>query len=242
MVLPSTCRIAAERRRPEPVRQYRGPRCLRTIVGCVQKAASHWAKTHHLEIRAADNAGADDARLTEPDHRESDSGKVPEGRQRLDASLQIPNLRHRKVRVFDSLAERGLPDVDQPAFVTIDERAQQHPPDDAENRGVGADAERQREHYGDGHSLDPQEGPQCVSKVGDEAHGANSPLSDLLHNPSIVFIRRLYRLVEWNWPKSTWLPPACRNPRPSFDQPVNGGPPRSAHGRDAGVGRVALLG
>ena len=48
------------------------------------------------------------------------------------------------------LAERGLPDVDQPAFVAIDERAQQHAPDDAENRGVGADAERQREHYGDG--------------------------------------------------------------------------------------------
>ena len=40
---------------------------------------------------------------------------------------------------------RALTDVDQPLLVAVDQRPQQHAADDAEDRGVGADAQRQRQ-------------------------------------------------------------------------------------------------
>ena len=39
-----------------------------------------------------------------------------------------------------------LPQVDQPIAVAVGQRLEQHAADDAEDRGVGADAERQRDH------------------------------------------------------------------------------------------------
>ena len=48
---------------------------------------------------------------------------------------------------------RALPDVDQPVLVAVDERPQQHAADDAEDGGVGADAERQRQDDGEGEAL-----------------------------------------------------------------------------------------
>ena len=55
------------------------------------------------------------------------------------------------------LPVRALPDVDQPILVIVDERAQQHAPHDAEDGGVGADAERQRQDDGDRQSFDAPE-------------------------------------------------------------------------------------
>ena len=48
---------------------------------------------------------------------------------------------------------RALADVDEPVFVAIDERPQEDAADDAEDGGVGADAERQRDDDGDGQTL-----------------------------------------------------------------------------------------
>ena len=47
-------------------------------------------------------------------------------------------------------ARRALADVDEAILVAIDERPQQHAADDAEDGGVGADAERQRDDDGGG--------------------------------------------------------------------------------------------
>ena len=64
----------------------------------------------------------------------------------------------------------ALADVDQAVLVAVDQRPQQHAADDAEDGGVGADAERQREDDGDGQALDPGQRPQREAEVGDEAH------------------------------------------------------------------------
>ena len=55
---------------------------------------------------------------------------------------------------------RALADVDQAIFVAIDERPQQHAADDAEDRGVGADAERERHDDGGGQALGAQQRAQ----------------------------------------------------------------------------------
>ena len=42
------------------------------VVSCVQQAAEDGAQPHHVEVRPADDAGLDHARLAEPDHGEVD--------------------------------------------------------------------------------------------------------------------------------------------------------------------------
>ena len=57
------------------------------------------------------------------------------------------------VAVADAERGRALADVDQAIFVAIDERTEQHAADDAEDRGVGADAERERHDDGERRGL-----------------------------------------------------------------------------------------
>ena len=100
--------------------------------------------------------------------------KSPNAVSDLDAAAQVAELRHREVGVLDADARRALADVDQPVFVAVDQRPQQHAADDAEDRGVGADAERQREDDGDGQPLDPGERPEGEAEVGNEAHDSRA--------------------------------------------------------------------
>ena len=167
-------RVARQRGRPEPMGQHRRARGLRPIVGRVEQAAPHRAKSHDLEVRAADDPGAHHARLAEADHREVDGGELAERRQRLDARAQVPDLRDRELGVLGADAARALANVDQAILVLVDERPQQDAPDDAEDRRVGADAERQGEDDRDRQPFDPGQRPQRKLEIGDEAHTVNS--------------------------------------------------------------------
>ena len=55
------------------------PGRLRPIVGRAEQAAQHRTQPHDFEVRPADDARANDARLAEADHRELDGGEVAEG-------------------------------------------------------------------------------------------------------------------------------------------------------------------
>ena len=70
---------------------------------------------------------------------------------------------------------RALADVDQAILVAVDERPQQHAADDAEDRGVGADAERERHHDGRGESLGAQQRAQRDAHVLRERGGRVEP-------------------------------------------------------------------
>ena len=97
--------------------------------------------------------------------------KSPNARQRLDARAQVvesPGTEN--VGVVGADAGRALADVDQAVLVAVDERPQQHAAHHAEDGGVGADAERQRDDDGDGEALDPGQRPQREAEVGEEAH------------------------------------------------------------------------
>ena len=90
--------------------------------------------------------------------------------ERGDPRPQVLDLRDREHHAVLPEALGALADVDQPILVAIDERPQQHAPDDAEDRGVGADAERQGDDHRDGQSLGPGQRPEGIAKVGEEAH------------------------------------------------------------------------
>ena len=160
-----------KRRGPEAMRQHRRARRLRPVVGRVEQTAEHRAQAHDLEIRAADDAGANHARLAEADHRELDGGEVAERRQRLDARTAGRGAPGTEKFAFSTpMPRRALTDVDQPILVAVDQRPQQHAPDDAENRGIGANAERQRQDDGEGQALDPGQRSERKAEIGDQAH------------------------------------------------------------------------
>ena len=71
-------RIAIERSLPERISENSGAFCVGAVVAHVEQAAERGMKSHHFKICAADDAGADFARLAETDHRETDDGEVAE--------------------------------------------------------------------------------------------------------------------------------------------------------------------
>ncbi len=162
--------IGSERRRPEAICQDDGASRFRAVVSGVDQTAEHRPQSHHGEIGPAHDPRAYDARLAEADHRERDLGEVAELRQGMDALAQVANLGHREVGVLDVEPRRGLTDIDEPVFVPVDERLQQHAPDDTEHGGVGADAERKGDDDRHRQALDPEERTKCETDVCDEVH------------------------------------------------------------------------
>ena len=110
-------------------------------------------QAHDLEVRAVDDAGPHDAWLAEADHREANLGELAEVGERGDPGPQVLDLRDREHDAVAAQALGALADVDQPILVAVDERPQQHTPDDAENRGVGADAQGQGDDHRDDQPL-----------------------------------------------------------------------------------------
>ncbi len=169
-------RVAVERGDPEPVREDRGARGSGPVVLGVQQTAEHRMKAHHLEERATDDASFHNAGLgAETNQREIDRGEIPEGADGRDARLEVVDFGHRERRVLRAKSRRALANVDQSIFIAIDERAEKHASNDAEDRGVGADAESERDHDGGRQALRTAEGAQGNSHVASERRGRVEP-------------------------------------------------------------------
>src|SRR6266436_8376715 len=106
-------------------------------------------EAHDLKISTADNAGADFAGFAESDHGEADGGEIAELAKGLNAGFKVQNFRHGEVDVLATDAESALPNVDEAILIGIHQRAKEDAAHQAEDGGVGADAQRQREHHGD---------------------------------------------------------------------------------------------
>ena len=90
----------------------------------------------------------------------------------------------REVRIRHADAWGALTDVDEAIGIAVHERPQQDAANDAEDGGVGADAERQRDDDGDGQALGSGERAKGETKVGDPAHSAHA---GLVMSPRIPF-------------------------------------------------------
>src|SRR5262249_42701846 len=155
------------------------------VVAGVNQPAPRRAKSPSPEKRSVDHARRHHSRLSaESDQPEVHGRKIAERRDRLHARLEVADLRHREEEVLRPDAERGLADVEQPVRVPIDERPQEHAPNDAEDRRVGADAEG--ESHDDGQSQPFGAGERSVgeSQVGDEAHGVPDTVLNVVRRMS----------------------------------------------------------
>src|SRR5229473_982641 len=78
---------------------------------------------------------------------------------------QVLNFRHGEGDFPWADAGSALLDVNEALLVAIDERSQEHAAYQAEDSGVGADAQRQREHHGGCQSFAARQGPHSKSQV-----------------------------------------------------------------------------
>ena len=65
---------------------------------------------------------------------------------------------------------RALADVDQPVLVAIDQRPQQNPAHQGEDRGVRPDAQRQRQHHGYRQPFGTHQRAHRVFQLTEEVH------------------------------------------------------------------------
>ena len=163
--LPITDGIAVEKAGPEAMRQHHHARRLPAVVRGIQQPAQHRPQAHHLEVRPAHDAGVQQPRLAGAQHREIDGREIAKGADGGGRRLDVVVFRHRERHVRDAEARRALADVDEAILAAIDQRAQQHAADHAEDRGVGADAEGEGDHDGGGQALGAQEGAEADPHV-----------------------------------------------------------------------------
>ena len=199
-------RIGVEHRRPEPVSQDRDRRRLGPVVAGIDQPPERRPEPHDVEERSVDHARRHDARLpAEPDQREVDGGEIAERGDRLHARLEVADLRHREGEVLRPDAPGGLADVEQPIRIPIDERTQEHAPNDAEDRRIGADAERERHDHGDGQSPGAQKRTQADSYfLEEQQHGVGpAAVPDPMHR--VANGRHGPEFLERGLPGGLWI-------------------------------------
>ncbi len=163
-------RIFLKSRRPEMVGENDHAVSLGTVVLGSNETAEHRVEAHDVEIGAADDASLNFARLTEANHSEPEDGEIAKRAQAFNAGAQILDFGHGECCVLVAYARCALPDINQPVFVAVDERLEQHAAHQREDCGVGADPQRQRQHHRDCKPFGASERPERNSQVVNEGH------------------------------------------------------------------------
>ena len=169
-LFPDDAAIAIESVVPETIGEHHHAGGVRTIVLRADQASQHGMQTHHVEKRSADDAALNGARFTQTHHGETHRGKVAECTHAFDAGFQVLDLRHGKRGVVGVDSGSTLADIDQPGFVTVDQWLEKNATHQREDRGVGADAQRQGEYHGNGHAGSPKQRMNCNSQIANERH------------------------------------------------------------------------
>ena len=100
-------------------------------------------ETHDLEIAAANNSSSNFARFTQAHHCKTNHREVPKFRNRLDASLKVLDIGDGEQRILHAHTGCALADIDKAVLVSVYQRAEENATHEAEDGGVGADAEGQ---------------------------------------------------------------------------------------------------
>ena len=166
--------VGGERAGPEAVGQDDGALRGGAVVSLVEQTAQDGTETHHLEVRPADDAGADFARVAQSNHGEADGGEVAERGDGFDAGFQVVDLGDGEGRVLDADGLGALADVNEAVLVPVDEGLHEDAAHEGKDGGVGADAEGEGQDDGDRESLGADKGAGGVFDLGGE-------VSELIH-------------------------------------------------------------
>ena len=163
-------RIAGEAPLPEAVADHRHPGRRRRLLVGVEQATGHRLHPQHRQQSGRGADTVEPLRLAVPGEVRAPPRHRRHGREDpvLPAPVEVLRVRHRRV------GERRL-DVanqQQPVGVRIGEGAQQDAVDEAEDHGVGADSQRQRQNRDGGESGTLQQGAGGDAQV---VHGFGPP-------------------------------------------------------------------
>ena len=132
------------------------------------ETAEDGMEAHHVKIGAVDDPGANFPGLAEANHGETDGGELAEGAECFDARAQVLNFRHGEWDLPRADTRRALLDINEAVLVAVDQRPQQHAAHQAKDGGVGANAQRQREHHGDRKPLGARQRAERYSQIAKE--------------------------------------------------------------------------
>ena len=178
--------IRPERRRPERVAEHDHRRGALSCIAGLDEAAGDRLHAERLEQSGARLERRREERIAVGGHRRRE---VPERRHRLDALLprrQIDVVADGDELLRDARAIVAMTEDDEIVGVRIRQRPQQDGLDDGEDRGVGADAQRQRQNGGDREERLSAEQTNTVPQVVEHAHHT------FLSRPLVTAVR-----VEW---------------------------------------------
>ena len=158
-------RVGAETPRPQSVAEDRLARTAEVVVAGREAAAKRRLRAHHVEEVGRHHGAAQLFRILPAEER---AQRAVVGRERLDAgALRAPVLEPRVRRDVAIEALLGVlhPHHHDAIRVPVGKLAQQERLDDAEDGGVGSDAERQRQERGEREPLRVSQGPECMPEV-----------------------------------------------------------------------------
>ena len=140
-LLADDARVAAEALHPAFVREHHDGRNARPVVARPREPAEHRREPHDLEVVAGDEPRLDAHGAFVALERAASTANIRRCRRaiwRRRGSRALPGTE--KAMLAPPRSVHRLSQVDQPVAVAVRQRLEQHAADDAEDRGVGADA------------------------------------------------------------------------------------------------------
>ena len=175
-------RVAGETPLPEPIAQYHHRmRARRPVVVVGERAAEHRLHPEDAKRVAGDELRVDALGLAAIRKRRRRRRTRHEAREDVVASAQIPIHRMReRARVRRPAAERaGAVELDQLARILDRQQPQQHLIREREDRGVGADTQRQCQDHHDRESGCAYQRSDGVAEILDQCRHETCSRSDL---------------------------------------------------------------
>jgi hypothetical protein len=163
-------RVSAEAVHPVVVREHHDRRHAGAVIRVVQRAPEHGRQPHDLEVVARHEPDVQAHGVTLAEQRVRHLGILRDPLERACTGTEIVHLRHGEEDVLSPGAAHGLAQVHQPLTFAVRKGLQEHATNDAEDRGVGADAESKGQDHGDGEPASAGERTERVAQVGEE-HG-----------------------------------------------------------------------
>ncbi len=159
--------VGTEAADPEVVGQDRHRRDAGAVVARAGESAKHRGEAHDVEEVAGDEADLDAEHVGVAAQHGVPGRVLRDIGERRRAVAQVAYLGDGEEHVLAAEPIGRLAEVHQAVAVAMGQRLEQHAADDAEDRGGGADAEREGDHDDGGEPGIPAEGAEAVAEVGE---------------------------------------------------------------------------
>ena len=127
-------------------------------------------KAYDFEIGAAHDGSLNFSGLTEAHHAHADGRKITKFRDGVDAGFEVLDFGNGEIDFIHADPLGALLNVNEAVFIGVDERLKQDAAYQAEDGGVGADAERQSSDDGEREAWGAHQRAKSEPQILNEQH------------------------------------------------------------------------